>query len=90
MHAERLFATLIAGGARGADTLAYEWAQARGIPAVVYKADWAKLGRAAGPIRNQRMLGEGNPNLVIAFPGGRGTANMVRLAREAGVEVIEL
>jgi hypothetical protein len=44
----------------------------------------------AGNRRNKRMLDEGKPNLVIAFPGGKGTANMVKLAKEAGVKVIEI
>jgi hypothetical protein len=43
----------------------------------------------AGPIRKQQMLDEGKPDLVVAFPGGRGTAHMVRIARAAGIEVIE-
>lgn len=47
-------------------------------------------GRAAGPIRHQRMLDEGMPDLVLALPGGRGTADMVRHATLAGVEVIEV
>jgi len=53
-------------------------------------ANWAGLGRKAGPIRNQEMLDQGRPNMVVAFPGGRGTADMVRRARGAGVEVIEV
>lgn len=81
---------LIAGGARGADTMAEEWALAQRIPCEVFMADWEGLGPKAGPIRNQRMLDEGKPDLVVAFPGGRGTADMVRRAREAGVEVIEI
>lgn len=89
LHAERGFSLVIAGGARGADTMAEEWARARGIACDVYRADWEGLGRKAGPIRNGRMLTEGKPQLVVAFPGGRGTAHMVRIAREAGVEVIE-
>ena len=99
---ERLWSTLngflqsrrvrrvISGGARGADTMAEDWAKARGIECVVFHADWAKYGRAAGPIRNQQMLDEGRPTLVVAFPDGRGTADMVRRARSAGVEVIEV
>jgi len=87
LHAARPLARVIAGGARGADTIAAEWAVARDIPANVFMADWEGLGRKAGPIRNQRMLDEGKPDLVVAFPGGRGTADMVRRAREAGVEV---
>ena len=52
--------------------------------------DWEKHGRAAGPIRNKLMLDEGRPDLVVAFPGGRGTANMVKQASAASVEVIEV
>jgi hypothetical protein len=40
-------------------------------------AEWERLGRKAGPIRNQRMLEEGKPDLVVAFPGGTGTAGMM-------------
>lgn len=61
-----------------------------GCRSIGYRAEWDKHGRAAGPIRNQRMLDEGKPDLVIAFPGGRGTADMVRRAKAAGVEVIEV
>jgi hypothetical protein len=81
---------VIAGGASGADTLAEEWAKAQAIPCNVYHADWAKHVRAAGPMRNQQMLDEGRPTLVVAFPGGRGTADMVRRAREAGIETIAI
>jgi hypothetical protein len=52
------------------------------------KADWRKYGAAAGPIRNQRML-EGPPDIVVAFAGGKGTADMVQRARAAGIAVIE-
>ena len=89
VHQERGFTLLIAGGARGADTLAEEWANAVGLPCTVYRADWENLGRKAGPIRNQQMLDEGRPDLVVAFPGGRGTADMVGRARSAGIEVID-
>ena len=72
-------AKLVHGGARGADTMAGEFGERAGLPTVAVMADWA-LGRKAGPIRNQRMLDEHKPSLVIAFPGGRGTADMVRRA----------
>jgi hypothetical protein len=87
LHADHAFTTLIHGGASGADRLAGEWAVSRGIPVEVYPADWQKYGRAAGPIRNQRMIAE-RPAMVVAFPGGRGTADMVRRVRQAGVELI--
>lgn len=78
---------MITGGAMGADWLAQEWAKARGIPNEIMKAEWGKHGKAAGHIRNARMLAEGKPDLVIAFPGERGTANMVKQAEAAGVTV---
>jgi len=81
---------VIHGGASGADTLSHCWAAKRGRAAVAFPADWRTHGRAAGPIRNQQMLDDGKPDVVVAFPGGRGTANMVNLARAAGVEVIEV
>jgi predicted Rossmann-fold nucleotide-binding protein len=90
LRQERGVALVMAGGARGADSMAEWWARDVGLPCDVYQADWAGLGRKAGPIRNQRMLDEGKPDLVVAFPGGRGTADMVRRGREAGVEVIEV
>jgi cephalosporin hydroxylase len=82
--------TIIQGGARGADSLAKDWARLQEVEMEEYPADWDQYGKAAGIIRNQEMLTEGKPDLVIAFPGGRGTAHMVRIAKDAGVEVIEV
>jgi len=90
LHLARGFAVLIEGDAVGADRLAGAWAETRGIAHLVFKADWDGLGSKAGPIRNQQMLTEGKPDLVVAFPGRRGTAHMIGLARDAGVEVIEV
>jgi predicted Rossmann-fold nucleotide-binding protein len=78
---------VIHGGARGADRAAGEWALKRGIPIQRFPADWDRYGKAAGHLRNTQMLVEGNPDLVIAFPGGVGTADMVRQAGEHGVKV---
>ena len=88
LHAKNPITLMIEGGATGADTLGYEWAVARGVLGVTFQADWKKYGRAAGPIRNTLMLTEGKPDLVIAFPGGRGTANMIEQAKQAGVVVL--
>lgn len=90
LHAEAGIDCLIHGGARGADDLADRWAGSCGIHIEMYEADWENQGSFAGPMRNKRMLDEGKPDLVIAFPGGRGTADMVRKARRAGVEVVEI
>lgn len=87
VHRARGVAVLIHGAARGADSLAADWARRRGIPAEAYPADWGTHGKAAGPKRNARMLAEGRPDGVVAFPGGRGTADMCRQAKAAGVKV---
>jgi hypothetical protein len=79
---------IISGMARGADMLAATYARRFKIPLLEFPADWNKHGRAAGPIRNQQMLDEGRPDMVIAFPGGRGTADMVSRAKKAGVRVV--
>ena len=78
---------VIEGGASGADTLAREWGQARYVPVLTMFADWQKYGKAAGPIRNGEMLEKAKPDLVIAFPGGVGTENMIKQSHEAGIEV---
>jgi hypothetical protein len=88
LHLQHGFSLLIAGGAQGADTLAVQWARSRGIRTKIFMARWITEGRAAGPIRNARMLNEGRPDLVVAFPGGKGTDGMVAMARGAGVEVV--
>ena len=73
----------------GADRQAHEWATLHGIPERAYPAEWTTYGPAAGPRRNQRMLDESRPDYVLAFAGEKGTADMVRRARKAGVEVID-
>jgi len=87
LHAEHGFTLLIHGDARGADRLASEWAQERGVLILACPADWERYGRGAGPKRNRQMLDQ-KPDLVVAFPGGSGTRHMVIIAEEAGVQVI--
>jgi len=79
---------IISGGAKGADALGHVYGNKYGIPVTVYKADWKRYGRGAGPIRNGQMLVEGVPDLVIAFPGAFGTADMVQRAVREGVPAL--
>ncbi len=78
---------VIQGGATGADKLARQWCMDRTVEYLNFPADWEKYGRAAGPIRNEKMILVGAPDMVLAFPGGRGTADMVSKADAAGVPV---
>lgn len=84
------FITIIEGGAKGADFLSRVWAIYRNFDYKEYPANWKAHGKGAGPIRNQQMLDEGKPDLVVAFPGDSGTADMVWRAKKAGVKVIEV
>lgn len=80
------------GCAAGADTHAAMWAdRSRDIRSERFAPDWQKYGKAAGPIRNATMLDAAPaPDLVVAFPGGKGTADMVSRARRGGLPVWEV
>lgn len=80
---------LIEGEAPGADLMARAWAILHRIPVLPYPAEWGRYGKEAGFKRNRQMIEEGKPDLVVAFPGGRGTRSMISIAKIAGVEVIE-
>lgn len=79
---------LIHGGATGADTLAAEYAHRERRRVAVYRANWKRFGKRAGPMRNAKMLEDGKPDIVIAFADGRGTENMISLALAVGIPVI--
>jgi len=95
---------LITGDARGADTLALNWAKERRCPCKVYFAHWhdlthpdrlirrrkdgTKYDARAGHRRNQTMLDEEAPVLCVAFPGNKGTADMIKRAKITGIEVL--
>lgn len=78
---------VIHGAARGADSLGGLWAMYERLWCWAEKADWDTHGKAAGPIRNQRMLDIYKPTFCVAFPGGTGTADMIRRCKAAGVPV---
>jgi YspA, cpYpsA-related SLOG family len=96
-HAKHTIAGVIEGGSDavageyyGADYWARMWAKAHGIPSMTEFADWDQFGRWAGPKRNKEMIDKYSPEAVIAFPGGAGTANMIKQARTAGIDVHEV
>lgn len=81
---------VVQGEATGADAIAKLWAKQHRVVCFGIRANWDRDGVRAGPIRNQKMLDKHRPRLVVAFPGGKGTADMVSRARAAGVEVREI
>jgi hypothetical protein len=83
--------TIISGmNKRGADFFGWLFAHTYDIPCLEFPADWDTHGKAAGPIRNQLMIDDGKPDLVIAFPtkNSRGTWDMIRRAEKAGIKTI--
>lgn len=88
-HVDNGVTAIIHGAQKGADSLAGYWAQRKFIEAIPYPAKWKQLGKSAGPTRNRQMIDEGRPDVVIAFCGGRGTADMVSRARASGIRVIQ-
>jgi hypothetical protein len=66
------------------------WAKKMGVQFVgfpVYQSQWRVTGKGAGPIRNGLMLDILKPDLVVAFPGNRGTADCIRQAERRGITV---
>jgi hypothetical protein len=76
---------ILTGGARGADSLAKQYALNNNLIYIEMPANWDKLAKGAGPLRNQSMLDFVDVNFVIAFPGGTGTADMVKRAQDAKI-----
>lgn len=85
---------IIHGGAVGVDYACGEWGILNNKEVTVYRANWKDLGRAAGPVRNQTMLGDNlDADYVLAFPGGKGTENMCNMcsiAKKAGIDVVRV
>lgn len=81
---------IIQGGQRGGDRAGRTVADILDIPQTEFPADWKRYGKAAGMIRNRLMLTSGQPDAILALSGGTGTANMIKIGREAGIPVFEL
>lgn len=91
-HTVYPISVLIEGEAKGVDSFARNWAKDRGIPYDPYPAQWHRFRHAAGPIRNQQMLDEGQPDMVLAFhndiENSKGTKDMVTRAEKANIPTI--
>lgn len=85
--------TVVEGEAKGADSIARDEAKAMGFKVIPFVAQWGEYHKAAGVIRNQQMLDEGKPSLVLFFhynlQQSKGTKDMVDRARRAGIQVID-
>lgn len=90
----------------GADDMAQTWADNHGYPVLPFPAKWKDLSHPdavirflrdgtsydamAGPRRNQQAIDEGKPDIGVAFPGDRGTNDMVDRLKKANIRLIDL
>lgn len=81
---------LIHGAQRGADICADLWARTNGIKIEKYPAMWRMYGPFAGPMRNALMISQGRPRIGVAFPGNKGTADMVNKLKLAGIKTYHI
>ncbi|MBV5326156.1 MAG: DUF2493 domain-containing protein [Chlorobium sp.] len=72
---------IVSGGAKGADTLAENYAREYQIDTLIFKPDYKKYGRVAPIIRNATIID--NANIVVAFWNGKskGTKNAIDNAK---------
>lgn len=87
LHATAPIGLIIHGCDPGAATLAVKWASLAGVPTRGFDADFQSHGAAAERLRNARMVVESKPDLVIAFPGGQGTSDLISRAKAAELPV---
>lgn len=84
-----IYTVIIEGEARGADTIAREIAEERGMTVLKYSAKWERYGNSAGPIRNSEMLKDGKPSMVVAFHDdlskSKGTIDTLKKAHNKGI-----
>lgn len=83
---------IISGTARGADRLGEQYAKEQHHKLSRFPADWNRLGRQAGYVRNAEMakfaVADGNYGVLIAFWDGhsKGTGHMIDLAKRYGLD----
>jgi hypothetical protein len=78
---------VVTGGARGVDTLGFNWGRKHGLPVRTFSPDWQKYGKAAGIHRNREMAEYAEALIALWDGRSRGTKNMIQEARKRGLRV---
>jgi hypothetical protein len=86
LHKRLKISLVLSGTQRGADRFGENWAITWGIPVKQYPPDWEAHGRSAGPVRNAQMAKDAD--VLILFPGGAGTRNMLQCARRQNLLIV--
>lgn len=75
---------IISGGAKGADSLAEQCAEEFNIPIIIHKPDWAIYGKAAGIVRNKKIIDDCEYCLVFWDQKSYGTKSSIDYCVKAG------
>lgn len=78
---------VVSGFANGVDYLGEQYSYQKGLPLKIFPANWTKYGKSAGPIRNREMADYADALIAILYPGSRGTADMIKVAKAKGLKV---
>jgi hypothetical protein len=78
---------LVSGNVKGADRWALRWCEGRGVEVEVERVDWAKWGKHGMRMWAEAFVERLRPDVVVVFPGGGMTGEVVRRAEAAGVRV---
>ena len=78
---------VLSGAARGVDVLGERWAADQRIPLERYPADWDRLGRGAGFVRNLAMAKKADALIAVWDGASRGTRRMIQYATDHGLKV---
>lgn len=87
LHKEIVITVVVSGCAIGADLGGQIWAACNDIAIHRLPAEWDKLGRKAGPIRNSAMAEVADA--VVLFKGNRGTKDMFDKAKAKGLKIYD-
>jgi YspA, cpYpsA-related SLOG family len=79
--------SVVCGLADGMDMLGWYYALFKNLPVAEFPADWAKHGKAAGPIRNEEMAKNADALILIWDGKSRGSANMLATAQKHGLKI---
>lgn len=87
LHQQHSITCIIHDGKSSVAHFGHYWARGFGIEEMPFDRDWGGTGRSSGGRRNRTMLEEGRPDLVVAFSGGKDTADLVRRAKLINIPV---
>lgn len=83
---------IVSGGAAGADNLAAKWANENNCQIIVFKPDWDKYGKFAGPKRNTLIIEQSDYCLAFPSKSGKGTQDSIKKAmkKKIPLKVVEI